>query len=134
MAGGGQIGDRWNVKKYWQSQEGGQSESGFDADRQMVALIRLAEVYLIAVETAPDLNEANRLYREFKESRNLEYIDLNRDQIAVDLLAEYRKEFYGEGQIFFTYKRLGSKRMLWREQEVAESDYVLPIPPTEIEY
>lgn len=134
MAGGGQTGDRWTVKKYWQSKDGEPGESGFDADRRMIPLIRLAEVYLIAVETAPDLSEANRLYREFKESRNLEYKDLNRDQIAVDLLAEYRKEFYGEGQMFFTYKRMGSERMLWRDQEIAEGDYVLPIPPTEIEY
>lgn len=124
---------RWTVKKYRQSSEAG-SSAVVDMNRQMVPLIRLPEVYLIAVEAAPNLDEANRLLREFKDSRNLEYTDQNWDQIRTDLLQEYRKEFYAEGQMFFAYKRLGEQSMLWHTGRVTEADYVLPIPRTEVEY
>ena len=127
---------RFTVKKYWQSSSALDDEAStkLDMNRQMVPLIRLAEVYLIAVESAPTVAEANLLMREFKTSRDLPYTDQNRVQIDEDVLNEYRKELYAEGQMFFTYKRLGKKTMLWRSKEVSEGNYVLLIPKTEVAY
>jgi hypothetical protein len=47
---------------------------------------------------------------------------------------EYNKEFYGEGQLFFQYKRRNAKDILWSNIEGTKSVYELPIPKTEIKY
>ena len=47
---------------------------------------------------------------------------------------EYNKEFYGEGQLFFQYKRRGEKNILWSNVEGTKSVYELPIPKTEVKY
>ena len=45
---------------------------------------------------------------------------------------EYRREFFGEGQMFYTYKRNGSTSMLWNSStNIGENVYVLPLPTTE---
>jgi hypothetical protein len=75
---------------------------------QVIPLIRLAEMYLIAIECAP-LAEANELLRTYRISRNMEsFVDgslSNESAVYQRLEQEYRKEFYGEGQMFFFYKR-----------------------------
>ena len=38
---------------------------------QVLPLLRLAEMYLIAMETAPSESEANRLYKDFMLSRQM---------------------------------------------------------------
>ena len=43
-----------------------------------------------------------------------------------ELMAEYRREFFAEGQLFYTYKRNQVKDILWLEtQEMTEDDYIL---------
>ena len=83
---------------------------------QVIPLVRLAEMYLIAIECA-SLPEANRWLREFRISRNMESLV---DGSLVDeptryrcLEKEYRKEFYGEGQMFFFYKRHNVENYTW---------------------
>ncbi len=98
-----------------------------------VPLIRLAEIYLIAIETAP-LSEANTYYKTFCESRNASYAPLTADNLQDKIIEEYVKEFFGEGQTFFAYKRLGSSKMLLNDMSVTEGEYVLPIPQDEIGY
>ena len=128
----------YTIKKYWQSSTGVNNDNNnaveLDMDRQMVPLIRLAEMYLIAAESASTVTEGNRLFRIFKTSRNLEYNDLTEKQLKNEILNEYRRELYAEGQMFFTYKRTGAKYMLWRSAEITEENYVLPLPKSEIEY
>lgn len=135
-------GNRYTIKKYWQTTNGtDEAGTALDMNRQMVPLIRLAEVYLIAIETA-DATEAEKLFQTFKQSRNRDYTgDMTNNTLSEELLNEYRRELYGEGQMFFTYKRLCSKDM-WDvnvagtvyQKEVKEENYLLPIPKTEIEY
>lgn len=94
-------------------------------------LIRLSEMYLIIAECA-DLAEANTAYTEFLESRNLPTTELttsNRNEI---IQLEYLKEFYGEGQMFYVYKRLGTVSMRWSNRECGVDDYVLPLPLREL--
>ena len=65
----------------------------------IVPMLRMSEVYLIAVETTSDLAEANRLYAEYM--------------------------LQAEGQLFYTYKRNQVKDMLWCDEEMTDDDYVL---------
>ena len=139
----GTSGHRYTTKKYWQTTTiGGTVSEGFDLNYQNVPLIRLAEVYLIAVEAASDPVVAENLFRTFKDSRGRNYDkDMEKNSLQDELLNEYRRELIGEGQIFFTYKRLNKHEMPYftdaetvAMKAVSEENYLLPIPNTEVEY
>lgn len=101
--------------------------------KQVVPLIRLSEMYLIAIESAPTLKEANALYIPYMKARNVDASPLQQEQLMTEIIREYRREFFGEGQMFYTYKRLGIKNMLWKtDREVGEQDYIVPLPSTEL--
>lgn len=128
------------LRKYLQDDsglglEGNQSVSADNnfVTMQMMPLIRLAEMYLIAVETAPTLTEANSLMTTFKASRNLVHTEyISRNEIPSDVLNQYQREFWGEGQMFFQYKRLKSETIQWTiVAPILESYYVMPLPDGE---
>jgi starch-binding outer membrane protein, SusD/RagB family len=102
--------------------------------RQVIPLIRLSEVYLIAIETTTDLAEANSLWFTYQLSHSV-LLEQNAftslDAVRTEMINEYRREFYGEGQMFYTYKRMGANSMLWRNDEVTETNYTIPLPSTE---
>lgn len=102
--------------------------------KQVVPLIRLSEVYLIAMEAAPTLEEANRLYTEYMRARDVMVVDpLEESEVASTIEKEYRIEFWGEGQMFYYYKRHHTTRMKWKaDREVTETDYIVPLPENEI--
>lgn len=97
-----------------------------------IPLLRIAEMYLILVETAP-IAEATEYWSKFLASRSLSAIALDETNRKDFLLKEYRKEFYGEGQMFYTHKRLNSPHteILWLSVD-SKLNYVLPLPKTEI--
>jgi len=47
---------------------------------------------------------------------------------------EYHKEFYGEGQAFYQYKRRNDEMIMWSNTPGSTSVYVLPVPKSEIKY
>lgn len=114
------------IKKFWQKDESG-------AINQM-PLLRLAEIYLILIECGT-LKEANEYYKEFCLSRDIPEVDLQDEmQVRNVLIEEYNKEFYGEGQAFYMYKRLAVEDILWAEDPGNEENYVVPLPQSEIKY
>lgn len=72
-------------------------------------MLRLTEMYYIAAECATDVEQGLSYINPVRESRNLapltnaEVGDLS--MLKQVIAAEYRKEFIGEGQVFFYYKR-----------------------------
>lgn len=116
----------YSIKKYIQNEE-------YQTKNQL-PLIRLAEMYLIAMECGP-LSEANRLYEELCLSRDIELVDLqNEEQLEEILIKEYNKEFYAEGQAFYAFKRLAVENILWAQFPGDEESYVVPLPLSEINY
>ena len=118
------------LKKYFYDGDGATNQLKI----QLIPLIRLSEMYLIVMETTNDLSEANTLCAEYLLSHDVvlsgdKFASLN--EVKTWVVNEYRREFYGEGQMFYTYKRLGENSMLWRNEPVNESDYILPLPLTE---
>ncbi|MFV0592016.1 MAG: RagB/SusD family nutrient uptake outer membrane protein [Draconibacterium sp.] len=122
------------LKKYKVSSQTPQS---FAKDYRRIPLIRLSEIYLIAAETAPSASVAQEYWKAFKESRNLASIQVpeDHDTFVKEIVKEYRKEFFGEGQAFYTYKRLnvGEDDFLWLPAGTA-INYVVPLPDSEISY
>jgi hypothetical protein len=78
------------------------------ANINKIPVLRLCEMYFIVVEDSP-LGEFTAYYDEYVDSRVLPVSyksELTNETIVLTRLAkEYRKEFYGEGQTFFFYKK-----------------------------
>ena len=97
-------------------------------------LIRLSELYFIAIETAP-IEQAQSLWNSFLSSRMLpaEKLPVDREEKLLKILQEFRKEFYGEGQLFYMYKRYNSPHedILFADPRLVVN-YILPLPKTEL--
>ena len=123
-------------RKFLQPSSGtGTSSKDLRLKYQVIPLLRLAEMYLIAMETAPSESEANRLYKDFMLSRQmLVSQDLSLEELRQDIEKQYRRELFGEGQMFFYYKRHSASSMLWgRNSDLTEDNYIVPLPETELE-
>ena len=96
-------------------------------------MLRMSEVYLILMETTTVLEEANALYVDYMRARNVNITETftSLEGVKDFVLSEIRREFYGEGHMFYAYKRVGCKRMLWGANEIGEAEYILPLPDSE---
>ncbi|TJZ63238.1 RagB/SusD family nutrient uptake outer membrane protein [Sphingobacterium olei] len=106
----------------------------------MAPALRLSEVYYIAAECTyeadPDaalayLDEV-RLHREIGDKVKA----ANLSEFQTELLKEYRKETYAEGQLFYAYKRLNKPIIGFQGEIIPASQriFVLPLPDDEIIY
>lgn len=98
--------------------------------RVSTPLMRLSEVYLILIESL-DIEQANIIYKEFCDSRNVVAKQLTESNRSDILISEYRKEFTAEGQLFYAYKRWGLRNMPRCSRPCGTTSYVLPIPEKE---
>ena len=103
-------------------------------ETKYIPLLRLSEMYFIAIETGP-VSEVQGLWEEYQIARNISLPALSEDaeRRADVLMQEYRKEFIGEGQMFFRYKwqNAVSDDILWIPNGI-EPVYVVPLPDTEL--
>ena len=102
-----------------------------------VPIIKLSEMYLIAAEAYWNIDREKSLkyLNDLRRSRIQEYSPWNYIT-KEDLVQEYRREFMGEGQIFFVYKRLNHDIIKESgEGNITASNnvFVFPIPDNEIE-
>ena len=72
---------------------------------KLIPLIRMTEMYYIIAETATDETEALDALNTVLFNRGVKELE-DKTQLAGMLRDEYRREFFGEGQLFFYYKRL----------------------------
>lgn len=120
------------LHKYYQDPDASYSSVDLATQKQVVPLIRLSEMYLIAMETTTSLAEANTMYIDYMQARNIPAEGFkSQEDLRVEIVNEYRREFFGEGQMFFTYKRMGATTMLWRNEDVSEENYIVALPDTE---
>ena len=70
-------------------------------------LIRLSEMCYIAAECEPKVSDGNSWLNQIRTLRGLPEITItDENELMSKLRIEYLREFWGEGQIFFMYKRL----------------------------
>lgn len=104
---------------------------------QMIPMIRISEMYMIAAETSTDGPTRLGYFNTFRNHRNL--ASVRERDVDYYLEKEWKKEFYGEGQLFFWYKRNKKTEMQSATDQygtvsVKLSNYVLPIPDAESQY
>ncbi|MFV0289599.1 MAG: RagB/SusD family nutrient uptake outer membrane protein [Mangrovibacterium sp.] len=98
-----------------------------------VSIIRLPEIYFIAMECG-SLNRANELYKVFCSSRGLPEVEITTETELENILyKEHRKEFFGEGVMFYYYKRNFTQNIPRNPNTCNESSYVLALPKREVD-
>ena len=100
-----------------------------------IPMFKLSELYLIAAECAED-EDAYGYLNKLRNHRGLSSIEHTKD-IESYIYQEYRREFLGEGQLFFYYKRklydsVGAEDKVGIED--LKAVYNLPIPTSEIDF
>lgn len=113
------------------------SDMPTNVKQRLVPVIRLPELYFIAAETAPATAEGVAYLNAVRTARLLP--ELATSLTAVELMAEiqkeYRKEMYGEGQLFYFYKRNNVVTIPdGVGNPMSEAKYVFPLPLAELEF
>ena len=135
---------RYTLDKYWEF------EDQVYANQQPV--IKKSEVYYTAVEclmhmssfdpellkTVTPMHEAVTLLNEVRMARGIpdNYLlsyDISKENLNDELKKEYLKEFLGDGQMFYYYKRLGISENPFSTTPMTDYVFVLPLPDTEID-
>lgn len=96
---------------------------GYNVKR--IPLLKVSEMYLIIAEC---MNSAGHL-QNLRRSRGLKVLTPG-NTLQEEIEAEYRKEFLGEGQMFYYYKRLNQ---LVNNEMTSDEKFVFPIPDAEEE-
>jgi len=101
-------------------------------------MIRLPEMYLILAEALLQTNPVRsaELLNEMALNRGIpDVVDISDppETIGEAIFMEYRREFIGEGQMFYYHKRLDLPS-IEGAPEIDQSKYVLPMPPEEKEF
>ncbi len=101
----------------------------------MIPMVRLGEMFLIAAESqSGDLKAGVQYVNALRRNRGV----ANLTTLTPDLLKyEYIRELYGEGQLFFLYKRLNSDIITSatssKNPKASDLIFVVPLPDTETE-
>ena len=102
--------------------------------KNSIPLFRLAEMYLIAMECG-SIQNANDLYKEVCIARDITPVTFgSTEELSETLILEYNREFYGERQAFYAYKRLGRSKIFGTSTVGSALIYVLPLPKAESLY
>ncbi len=133
---------KFNQNLYMSSRD---NYSGYNS----MPLIRLPEMYYIAAECEPDPGKSAAWLNTVITTRtgkygattvtNYDAVDVRRIYGMVtgqtvrtnELMQEYLKEFYGEGQLFFFYKRFGFKTFPNCPLEDMSRSWQMPLPNDE---
>ncbi len=105
-----------------------------------VPMLRLSEMYYISAECTEDIDKAINRLEEIWRARGYGYPGLGittHEDVMEFIAQEYRREFYGEGQLFFWYKRNNYTSIPNSKVDISnrlEEVYVLPIPEDEENY
>lgn len=113
------------------------SDNNTNVKQRLVPAIKLAEMYYIAAEASPAPEEGVVYLNAVRDARLIPELPetLTNDNLQAELLKEYRKEFYGEGQLWYYFKRKNTASLPdGVGNPMTTNKYVLPYPLTEIEF
>ena len=144
---GADMGDDYRYKFQMQSNNGNYrpikylglnlSKNTVTINANLIPIMRMSEIYYIASEALCNmegkLDEAKSYLMAVKKGRNLRNTDLSSvttgDQLKDLIFQDARRELWGEGQLFFWYKR-------WDKTipgaSFTKDKFVIPVPESEI--
>lgn len=101
--------------------------------------MRLSEMYYIAAESIFDTNpvQAWEYFNTVRFQRGIPAaLSGDKNLFMSELVKEYRKEFFAEGQLFYLFKRLNLPIAAINGTTTPASDriFVLPLPDAEVQY
>lgn len=102
--------------------------------RFAVPILRISELYYIAAECEEDPTTALNYLNTVLRQRSLNNLG-SQANLSTELAKEYRKEFYGEGQLWYYYKRTKQTSIPGANgnKTMSLSAYVFPLPLSETE-
>lgn len=121
------------IKKYWYDETKANADY-LTTKYQIIPMLRLSEIYLIAMETSESLTEIQSLYNTYMSACQYTLYEpfTSVEAAHQELINEYRREFFAEGQMFYVYKRTGATKMKWNDEDtMTEDSYILPLPSSE---
>ncbi|MBO9634791.1 MAG: RagB/SusD family nutrient uptake outer membrane protein [Chitinophagaceae bacterium] len=104
----------------------------------MIPLIRMGEVILIAAECSNTLEKGTAYLNLLRTSKNcVSLAPTNTTQLKDYITREFRKEVFGEGQMFFYYKRnaitaIPNNANLTGTKQMQLGNYIVPLPLSEV--
>jgi len=102
--------------------------------KNVVPILRISEMFYIAAECAPDINESIDLMNRVVTNRGIKPLTGITDKpgLQQEITKEYQKEFFSEGQLFYYYKRNGFTTIPGSTVIANSNIYVLPVPLDEL--
>lgn len=99
-----------------------------------IPLIRLPEMYYILAECSEDYEESAQWLNKVRENRGIDQVSYNDAASKLkNIEKEYRKDLFGEGQLFFFYKRNFYTSFLHCPvKTLNEKNYIFSLPENEV--
>lgn len=108
-------------------------ENLWTSTESTIVLIRLSEMYYILAECADKPEDAAAYLNAVRTMRGIDETVCTEENRLDEIEEEYRKEFYGEGQLFYFYKRHGYTSFLHCPMSnMTESNYMFSWPDNEV--
>lgn len=102
--------------------------------QRLVPVIRLPEMYYIAAEASASPDDGRVFLNTVRTARGLPELD-NTTNLQTEIMKEYRKEFYGEGQLWYYFKRNNTANIPdGVGNPMTEQKYIFPLPMDEIQF
>jgi hypothetical protein len=121
-------------KKLWSDN----NDKDFNVKQRIIPVIKLAEMYYIAAESAPSIQEGTNYLNVVRVARLIPALSpapASQALFDAEVQMEYRKEFYAEGQLWFYYKRKGLTTIpSGLVSPMTNTQYTFPLPVAELEF
>lgn len=127
--GTGASATRYYLTKY------NDSESSDTYYANKVSMIKLSEMYFILAEYQKYKNKSVIApLNEIRKARGVALLTQEPSDFRSLMTNEFRKEFFGEGQLFFYYKRLNARNIFGTDANLIDTKaYIFPLPKAEYE-
>jgi hypothetical protein len=128
------YGSGFSTTKYWQDDYSDQESVA--QLKGLIPVIRLSEMYYIAAECAATPTEGVAYLNAVRSKRGISVLSttISASALEAEILKEYKKETYAEGQLFYYFKRKNTTRVDGSSITMNDATWILPMPDDEVEF